>query len=311
MYPSKLNLTEILANFRKINKDIKAKPFVKWVGGKTQLLKELTSRIPSNFDRYFEPFIGGGALFFHYSLAQSTLIDINEELTNAYMVIKHKTDELIADLYKHIYEKDYYYQIRNVDRTDEYKLWSNVQRASRLIYLNKSCFNGLYRVNSKGEFNTPMGKYKNPKIVDEINLRACSQALQTAEIITGSFLEVEEKVRGDDFVYFDPPYAPLNATSTGLSRCGSKFRTQPLAGQPLNFTSYSPKGFDDRMQLDLRHLCDRLDQKGVRFMVSNSNAPLILDLYSNYKIELVYATRAINSKGHQRGKIPEVIVTNY
>ena len=280
------------SNTKEIDIDIKAKPFVKWVGGKTQLLPELTSRIPNNFSQYFEPFIGGGALFFHLQPEQSTLIDINEELTNVYKVIKDRTDELIAELHKHIYEKDYYYQIRNVDRRlDEYKSWSDVRRASRFIYLNKSCFNGLYRVNSKGEFNTPMGKYKNPKIVDEVNLRACSQALAKAKIITGSFLEVEALVTTNDFVYFDPPYAPLNATS--------------------NFTGYSQQGFDSQMQLDLRDLCDRLNRRGVRFMVSNSNAPLILDLYQDYKIELVYATRAINSKANKRGKIPEVIVTNY
>ena len=276
---------------KKVNNNVKAKPFIKWVGGKTQLLPELTSRMPSNFSRYFEPFIGGGALFFYLQPEQSTLIDINKELTNVYRVIKYKTDELIADLQQHIYEKDYYYQIRNVDRTDEYKSWSDVRRASRLIYLNKTCFNGLYRVNSRGEFNTPMGSYKNPKIVDEVNLRACSQALQKAEIINGSFFEVEARVGSNDFVYFDPPYAPLNATS--------------------NFTGYSQKGFDEKMQFDLRDLGDRLNKKGVRFMVSNSNAPLILDLYQDYKIEFVYATRAINSKGNKRGKIPEVLVTNY
>lgn len=279
------------SNTKEIDIDIKAKPFVKWVGGKTQLLPELTSRIPDDFSQYFEPFIGGGALFFHLQPEQSTLIDINEELTNVYKVIKDRTDELIGELHQHIYEKDYYYQIRNVDRTDEYNLWSDVRRASRFIYLNKSCFNGLYRVNSKGEFNTPMGKYKNPKIVDEINLRACSQALAKAKIVTGSFLEVEALVTNNDFVYFDPPYAPLNATS--------------------NFTGYSQQGFDNQMQLDLRDLCDRLNCQGVRFMVSNSNAPLILDLYQDYKIELVYATRAINSKANRRGKISEVVVTNY
>ncbi len=276
---------------REIDINIQAKPFVKWVGGKTQLLSELTARIPRDFSRYFEPFVGGGALFFHLLPEQSVLIDINEELTLTYRVIRDRVEELIADLKQHIYEKDYYYQIRNIDRTDEYKSWSAVKRASRLIYLNKTCFNGLYRVNSKGQFNTPMGKYKNPKIVDEINLRACSQALQKAQIITGSFLEVEEKITRDDFVYLDPPYAPLNATS--------------------NFTGYSQDGFDLVMQSSLRDLCDRLDAKGVRFMVSNSNAPLILDLYDHYKIEFVYASRAINSKGHKRGKIPEVIITNY
>lgn len=276
---------------REIDINIQAKPFVKWVGGKNQLLKELTARIPRNFSRYFEPFVGGGALFFHLLPEQSVLIDINSELTTTYRVIKERTEELIADLKQHIYEKDYYYQIRNIDRSSEYKSWSAVKRASRLIYLNKTCFNGLYRVNSKGEFNTPIGKYKNPKIVDETNLRACSKALQKAQIITGSFLEVEEKITKHDFVYFDPPYAPLNATS--------------------NFTGYSQDGFDFQMQSSLRDLCARLDAKSVRFMVSNSNAPLILDLYSNYKIEFVYANRAINSKGHKRGKIPEVIITNY
>ena len=276
---------------KEVNNYVRAKPFIKWVGGKTQLLPELTSRIPDDFSRYFEPFMGGGALFFHLQPERSTLIDINEELINAYTVIKYKTDELIADLKQHIYEKEYYYQIRNVDRTDEYESWSDVRRASRLIYLNKTCFNGLYRVNSKGKFNTPIGSYKNPKIVDETNLRACSLALQKAETVNGSFLKVEELITDNDFVYFDPPYAPLNATS--------------------NFTGYSQKGFDGEMQLELRDLCDRLNKKGVRFMLSNSNAPLIIDLYRDYKIELVYATRAINSKGNKRGKIPEVLVTNY
>jgi DNA adenine methylase len=306
---------------KKVNINIPAKPFLKWVGGKTQLLPELTTRIPQNFSRYFEPFMGGGALFFRLLPEQSILIDINEELTNTYKVIRDQTEELIIDLKQHVYEKDYYYQIRNIDRTDEYKSWSAVRRASRLIYLNKSCFNGLYRVNSKGEFNTPMGRYKNPKIVDETNLRACSKGLQKAQIITGSFLEVEKdaisevsygqlpgrenpsavlpsnisasvaKITSFDFVYFDPPYAPLNATS--------------------NFTGYSRNGFDQDMHLCLRNLCSRLDARGIRFMVSNSSAPLILDLYQDYKIEFVYATRAINSKGHKRGKIPEVIITNY
>jgi DNA adenine methylase len=274
-----------------IDINIQAKPFIKWVGGKTQLLSEITARIPQNFSRYFEPFLGGGALFFYLQPEKSVLIDINEELTNTYQVVRDKVEELITDLKQHIHQQDYYYQIRNIDRSKEYKLWSDVQRASRLIYLNKTCFNGLYRVNSKGQFNTPMGSYKNPKIVDEINLRACSKALQKAQILNGSFLEVEEQITLDDFVYFDPPYVPLNATS--------------------NFTGYSQDGFDLSMQLNLRNLCDRLNGKGIRFMVSNSNAPLILDLYSNYKIEFVYASRAINSKGDKRGKIPEVINTNY
>jgi DNA adenine methylase len=278
-------------NTKQTDFNFSPKPFLKWVGGKTQLLPELTARIPSNFSRHFEPFIGGGALFFHLLPEQAVLIDINQELTNTYRVIKEQIEELIIDLKQHIYEKDYYYQIRNIDRTEEYKSWSDVKRASRLIYLNKTCFNGLYRVNSKGEFNTPMGRYKNPKIVDETNLRACSKALQKTKIITGSFLEVEEKITPDDFVYFDPPYAPLNTTS--------------------NFTGYSQDGFDREMQSSLKDLCDRLNAKGIRFMVSNSSAPLILDLYSSYNIEFVYVNRAINSKGDKRGKVAEVIITNY
>ena len=276
---------------KEIDSNVRAKPFVKWVGGKTQLLPELRSRIPGNFSRYFEPFVGGGALFFDLQPKLAILIDINKELTNTYKVIKYQTQELIVDLHQHIYDREYYYRLRNVDRTEEYASWSDVRRASRLIYLNKCCFNGLYRVNSKGQFNTPMGRYKNPKIVDETNLKACSQALASAEIINASFLEVEDQTNDRDFVYFDPPYAPLNATS--------------------NCTGYSQQGFDKQMQSSLKHLCDRLDAKGVRFMLSNSNAPLILDLYQNYKIELVYATRAINSQANKRGKILEAIVTNY
>jgi DNA adenine methylase len=281
---------EEFVKITEINKN-RAKPFIKWVGGKTQLLPELTARIPSNIETYFEPFLGGGALFFHLSPTNSILLDINPELTNSYNTIASQVHELIEDLKQHIYTKEYYYQIRNIDRTKEYESWSAVQKASRLIYLNRTCFNGLYRVNKNGQFNTPMGRYKNPKIVDEYNLKACSQTLQKAQILTGSFLEIEDKITKNDFVYFDPPYAPLNATSS--------------------FTTYTQEGFDAAMQSNLLKLCDRLNARGIRFMVSNSNAPLILDLYQNYKIEFVCANRAINSKGDRRGKIPEVIITNY
>ena len=272
-------------------KRVYPKPFLKWVGGKAQLLSELTTRLPSSFENYFEPFVGGGALFFRLSPQSAILMDVNEELVNVYEVVQSQLEELIIDLQKHVYEKNYYYQIRLADRQTEYQNWSKVQRASRLIYLNKTCFNGLYRVNSRGEFNTPMGKYKNPKILDEPNLRACHQALVGVEIIHASFLEIEAKVKPGDFVYFDPPYVPLSATS--------------------NFTSYSKQKFDSQMQLALQHLCDRLNNKGIQFMVSNSSAPLVIDLYKSYKIEFVYATRAINSHSLKRGKIPEVLITNY
>jgi DNA adenine methylase len=155
----------------KVEAQVRIKPFLKWVGGKSQLLPEILRRLPRNYDRYFEPFVGGGAVFFSVRPEKAYLADINGELINTYTVIRDHVDELIADLKCHIHNKDYYYNIRGVDRNPEYQGWSNIQKASRFIYLNKTCFNGLYRVNSKQEFNCPMGSYKNPKIVDEESLR--------------------------------------------------------------------------------------------------------------------------------------------
>jgi DNA adenine methylase len=273
------------------NNKIDCRPFVKWAGGKSRLLEELILRVPVQFSRYFEPFIGGGALFFHLQPQEAYLSDINPEIINTYQIIRDKIDELIADLKNHVYTKEYFYKIRNADRSKNYQKWSDVKKASRFIYLNKTCYNGLYRVNSQGQFNVPFGKYVNPKIVDVDNLYACHKVLQLAQINLGSFLEIEEIVNKDDFIYFDPPYAPLNQTS--------------------NFTGYSRNGFDDSMQLELKNFCDRLTAAGVRFMLSNSSAPIILDLYKNYNIEFVYAARAINSNAKKRGKIAEVLVTNY
>ncbi|MBR8833091.1 MAG: DNA adenine methylase [Stigonema ocellatum SAG 48.90 = DSM 106950] len=270
---------------------VSPKPFVKWAGGKTQLLPELTSRVPRTFQRYYEPFLGGGALFFSLQPENAFLSDINAELINVYRVVKNNVEKLIASLRQHVYEESYFYAIREVDRSLEYVTWSNVEKASRLIYLNKTCFNGLYRVNSKGHFNAPFGDYHNPKICDPENLRACSQVLQNATIRTRSYLCIERHLQKGDFVYFDPPYAPLNPTS--------------------NFTNYSKDGFRRENQEALRDLCVRLDKKGVLWMLSNSAAPLILELYSEYNIELVEALRAINSKAGKRGKIKEVIVRNY
>jgi DNA adenine methylase len=278
-----------------ISKDNKApvepKPFLKWAGGKSQLLPDLVKRIPKDYAKYFEPFAGGAALFFHLQPRTAYLVDVNEDLINTYRVIKEQVDELICDLKQHVYDEDYYYQIRNIDRTEAYQAWTDVQKASRLIYLNKTCYNGLYRVNAKGQFNTPFGSYSNPTILNEVNLRACSHALRNTKLITDSFLAIARRISAKDFVYFDPPYAPLSATA--------------------NFTGYSQDRFDASMQVELRDFCDRLDRRGIRFMLSNSSAPLILDLYRSYNVEFVYASRAINSKGKHRGKIPEVIVTNY
>lgn len=267
----------------------KARPFLKWVGGKTQLLSDLTNRMPQDYRQYFEPFLGGGALFFCLQPETATLIDINESLINTYQVIQSQVEDLIEDLGKHVYEKEYFYRIRAADRTDAFAQWSDVEKASRLIYLNKCCFNGLYRVNSRGEFNTPFGRYKSPKILDPENLRACHQSLQGVNLKVGHFTSIQPQA--NDFVYFDPPYAPLSPTSS--------------------FTRYSQSDFGEAEQVALRNFCLQLDQRGVKFMLSNSSAPFILDLYQSFTVEFVQASRAINSKGSKRGKIPEVIVTNY
>lgn len=255
------------------------------------MIGELLKRIPETFSRYFEPFVGGGALLFKCQPRHAFISDVNSELINAYQVVKEDVEALIKDLKIHYYDEEYFYHIRNIDRAPEYKNWSPVKRASRLIFLNKTCYNGLYRVNSKGHFNTPFGRYTDPTIVDEANLRACSKVLEGACFNLASFEQIEAAICRDDFVYFDPPYAPLSATS--------------------NFTTYSAQGFDEKMQRELCMLCGRLDKRGIRFMLSNSSAPLVLELYKNFKIDLVSAARAINSKASKRGNVDEVIVTNY
>ena len=267
------------------------KPFLKWVGGKSKLIPDLVARMPQEYNRYFEPFMGGAALFFHLCPKDAYLSDVNPELLNTYSVVKKQVAALVEDLKGHRYEREYFYRVRNADRSKEFAKWSAVERASRFIYLNKTCFNGLCRVNSKGHFNTPFGRYNNPKILDEKNLRACSRALKTTKIIKASFLKVEEHAKKGDFVYFDPPYVPLSATA--------------------NFTTFSRSGFGLEMQQELKNLCDRLTAKRVKFMLSNSAAPLIFELFTTYNIHIVRAPRAINSAADKRGKIDEVLVTNY
>lgn len=268
-----------------------ARPFIKWVGGKTQLLPELTKRFPKKIGRYFEPFIGGGALFFSVQPSVAYISDINPELINAYQIVRDDVETLITDLKKHMYEEKYYYKIRDLDRSSDYVNLSPVEKASRIIFLNKSCYNGLYRVNSKGQFNTPFGRYTNPTILDSVNLRACSKSLRNVTIKLAEFDAFEQEITTNDFVYFDPPYVPLSTTAY--------------------FTSYSSEGFGIEMQQSLFELCRRLDLRGIRFMLSNSSATFVKELYKQFKIDLVGASRAINSKGSKRGQIDEVIVTNY
>lgn len=266
-------------------------PIIKWVGGKRQLLQELLNNLPNFSGRYYEPFAGGCALLFALKPENAYISDINEELINLYKIVKGSVEELIKDLKKHINTKEYFLNIRDIDLKEEYKNWSNIQRASRFIYLNKTCFNGLYRVNSKGHFNVPFGNYKNPKIIDEENLTKCSRLLQKVEIKHADFEEVLKVVRQDDFVYFDPPYIPISQTS--------------------NFTSYTKQGFDFKEQLRLKEVCDKLNSMKVKFLLSNSDTELTRDLYSYYDIIEVVAPRVISAKASSRGKVKEVLVKNY
>ena len=269
----------------------KSRPFIKWAGGKGRLLDQLTSRLPDSYQRYFEPFVGGGALFFHLEPAQATLSDTNAELINCYTVIRDNVDELILSLGQHRYEREYYYALRNIDRASEYASWTSIERASRLIYLNKTCYNGLYRVNSHGQFNVPFGRYDDPTIVDEENLRTCSEMLQDIELVVEPFTDVLNRADKGDFIYFDPPYVPLSQTAS--------------------FTSYTQEGFALRDHFTLFKVCKELDARGAFFSLTNSYTTLALDLYRSFDIEIISANRAINSKSTGRGPQREVIVRNY
>ncbi|MDQ7061912.1 MAG: DNA adenine methylase [Sulfurimonas sp.] len=267
------------------------KPVIKWVGGKRQLIEDLTNLLPKKYNRYFEPFIGGGALFFSLKHKNSFINDYNHELTNLYLCIKNNPTELIKDLSKHKNDEEYYYYIRALDRDEKiYSKLSDIQKASRFIYMNKTGFNGLYRVNKKGQHNVPYGRYKNPNWIDEENINECSKLLEQTEIGTGDFEAIKPLIKKGDFVYFDPPYVPLNDTS---------------------FTSYTKKGFDIETQERLKDMCDYIDKMGAYFMLSNSYNDYILDLYKDYDIKTVLANRAVNCKATGRGKIKEVVVINY
>jgi len=215
-------------------------------------------------------------------------------LINVYNVIRDNIEDLIADLKKHKNEADYFYKIREMDRNKEkYNKLSDVEKASRILYLNKTCYNGLFRVNQQGEFNAPFGRYKNPNIVNEEVLRAVNNYFNKAEITfkCGDFVEAVQGIRKGDLVYFDPPYDPISDSA--------------------NFTGYNRNGFSRREQIRLKRLCDRLNRKGINFLLSNSATEFILDLYKDYNITIVQAKRAINSKGNKRGSVDEVLVRNY
>jgi DNA adenine methylase len=276
-----------------VTKNKLAQPFLKWAGGKRQLLPEIRKYIPKKINTYYEPFLGAGAVLFDIQPKKAVINDINTELINTYIAIRDHVDELINDLKKHKNEKEYFYAIRDLDRKEEFKKLSLVERASRIIYLNKTCFNGLFRVNSQGHFNVPFGKYKNPQIVNEIVLRAVHNYLNSNDItiLNVDFEKAVENAKKGDFIYFDPPYDPVSDTSS--------------------FTGYSLYGFDKDDQIRLRDLFVELDKRGCKVLLSNSATDFIKDLYKDFHIEVVSANRNINANASRRGKIDEVLVMNY
>lgn len=269
-------------------------PVVKWVGGKRQLLNMLKPLLPKKFTKYYEPFLGGGALFFNLQPNIAYVNDINSDLIRVYNVIRTNVDSLITTLSEYKNEADFFYSIRDLDRDREkYAMLSEVQKAARILYLNKTCFNGLYRVNNAGEFNSPFGNYNNPNIINAPVLRAVSLYLNSATIYLTStdYTEALKDVSRGAFVYLDPPYDPVSDTS--------------------NFTGYSKNGFSREDQIRLRQCCDELTEKGVKFMLSNSSTDFIRKQYANYNIITVQAKRAINSVTSKRGDVDEVVVRNY
>jgi DNA adenine methylase len=263
------------------------RPFLKWAGGKGQLIQQYIPHFPKQFSTYYEPFLGGGAVFFHLLPSRSRLMDINPELVNVYCCVRDHVDALIDCLADHRdrHCADYYYQIRaSVDG-------SPLERAARLIYLNKTCFNGLYRENSKGLFNVPIGSYKKPTICDAELLYATSSALRSTHIELNSFETILHDATNQDFVYLDPPYHPISATS--------------------KFTSYNRYAFTEKDQMLLRDTFVTLAKRGVKVMLSNSDCPFVRALYQDFTIYTIVASRAINSNAEKRGKITEVLVTSY
>ncbi|HEP1800538.1 TPA: DNA adenine methylase [Streptococcus suis] len=270
-------------------------PFTKWTGGKRQLLPVIKSLMPDNYNSYFEPFIGGGAVFFELIPKKAIINDFNSELINCYRQIKDNPQKLIELLNKHQENnsKEYYLELRAVDRDNRINKMTDVERAARIMYMLRVNFNGLYRVNSKNQFNVPYGRYKNPKIVDSELILSISQYLNknNIEILTGDFEKAVEDVGAGDFVYFDPPYIPLSETSA--------------------FTSYTHEGFSYEEQVRLRDVFRKLDKKGAYVMLSNSSSPLVEELYKGFNIHKVEAIRTNGAKASSRGKISEFIVTNY
>ncbi|MGT2896333.1 DNA adenine methylase [Streptococcus entericus] len=270
-------------------------PFTKWTGGKRQLLPELKKKLPRSYNRYFEPFVGGGALFFELAPKVAVINDFNAELVNCYEQVKKNPKQLIdlLEVHQENNSKEYYLDIRSLDRQDNFDELSAVERAARIMYMLRVNFNGLYRVNSKNQFNVPYGRYKNPKIVDRELILSISDYLNSHDIkiLNGDFEQAVADVQRHDFVYFDPPYIPLSETSS--------------------FTSYTHEGFSYDDQVRLRDTFKTLDDRGAYVMLSNSSSPLVEELYKDFYIHRVEATRTNGATSASRGKVSELIITNY
>lgn len=278
-------------------KNTKVKPYLKWAGGKRQLLPVIENYIPdeNEINTYYEPFIGAGAVLFARQPSHAVINDHNTQLITTYKVIKEQVDELIhlLQIHKESNTKEYFYDIREQDRKlDKFNTLTDVEKAARFIYLNKTCYNGLYRVNSQGLFNVPFGKYKNPAICEEVTLREINKYFNSSNIsiLNGDFSEALKTASKGDFVYLDPPYHSPNN---------------------MNFTGYQAGGFNEGEQVRLYETFLELSNKNVKCLLSNSDTDFIRDLYKDFTIHTVKATRAINSDATKRGKVNEVLVQNW
>jgi len=268
---------------------VQPSPIVKWAGGKTKLLSKLTTLMPATYRRYYEPFIGGGAMFFHLAPQSAVINDRNPDLINMYRCVAYNVEAVIKRLLEHreAHCENYFYAMRS-HWNDRSTPRSEVERAAAFIYLNKTCFNGLWRVNSKGMFNVPVGRYESPQIFDPAVLRAASGVLQQTELSIGNFADACESASAGDFLYFDPPYQPVSTTA--------------------NFVSYTKDAFDEDNQRELAALARSLAKRNCAVMLSNSDTPFIRKLYKGFRLNKLNVARAINSKASKRGSVPELII---
>ncbi len=271
-------------------------PFIKWVGGKAQLLEQMSQFFPSKIGRYYEPFIGGGAVFFYlkhrFPNMRASLRDNNAELINTYGAVRDHVEDLMKRLDRHLakYLRDgesYYYSVRSQHSLPTQQI---VERAARMIFLNKTCFNGLWRVNAKGEFNVPVGSHAKPSLYHRDNILAASAALQSVDLAVQDFKDTMKEARRGDFMYVDPPYVPLSATAS--------------------FTGYTKENFGLVDQQELARLAIEASERGVKLILSNSDTPLVRTLYARFSVHTVQARRAVNSDAAKRGAINEVLVVN-